>query len=91
MDLDVGGDAGIVNAISRTHGPSWRMVVASGPQVKAWGIYPGGQSGNPGSPHYDEFVEGWIKGELAALLFLKSEEEPNERIVSKLILGGESK
>ncbi|MFQ5602830.1 MAG: penicillin acylase family protein [bacterium] len=88
MDLDVGGDLGIVNATGRRHGPSWRMVVAFEPEVKAWGIYPGGQSGNPGSPHYDDFIESWVKGKLAELLFLKSPEEQDERIVSKLFLEG---
>ena len=86
MDLDVGGDLGIVNAIGKSHGPSWRMVVALGPEVKAWGIYPGGQSGNPGSPHYDDFVDDWIQGDLAELLFLKSKDSKHQRIVSKLNL-----
>jgi len=86
MDLDVGGDFGIVNAIGRTHGPSWRMVVALGAEVKAWGIYPGGQSGNPGSPHYDDFVDDWIQGDLAELLFLKSKDSEHKRIVAKLSL-----
>jgi len=86
MDLNVGGDLRIVNAIGKTHGPSWRMVVALGPEVKAWGIYPGGQSGNPGSPHYDDFVDEWVQGELAELLFLKSVDSKHQRIVSKLSL-----
>ncbi|MCH7674004.1 penicillin acylase family protein [candidate division KSB1 bacterium] len=86
LDLNVGGDLRIVNAIGKTHGPSWRMVVALGPEVKAWGIYPGGQSGNPGSPHYDDFVDDWVQGELAELLFLKSEDSEHQRIVSKLNL-----
>lgn len=89
LDLFVDGDLGIINATGRRHGPSWRMVVALGPEVKAWGIYPGGQSGNPGSPHYDDFIDDWIKGELAELLFLKSKEEKSERIVSRLIMEGE--
>ncbi len=86
MDLNAGGDLGIVNAIGRTHGPSWRMVVALGPEVQAWGIYPGGQSGNPGSLNYDDFIDSWMKGELAELLFLKSEDQQNIRILSKLTL-----
>ncbi|MFQ5706629.1 MAG: penicillin acylase family protein [bacterium] len=85
-DLFVDGDARVINATSRHHGPSWRMVVALGPQVKAWGIYPGGQSGNPGSPHYDDFIDAWVHGQLAELLYLQSKEEKNQRLVSKLIL-----
>lgn len=37
-----------------THSASWRVVVDFGSgQPQAWGIYPGGQSGNPFSPLYD--------------------------------------
>lgn len=88
MNLDVGGDRGIINATGRRHGPSWRMVVALGPEVEGWGIYPGGQSGNPGSKHYDDFIEPWTKGELAELLFLRSQDDANERIVSRCVLRG---
>nr|GFC81114.1 hypothetical protein [Tanacetum cinerariifolium] len=59
MDLDCGGGAGIVNATSERTGPSWRMVVALGPQVRAYGVFPGGQSGNPGSAAYDDMLETW--------------------------------
>ncbi|MEB2779642.1 penicillin acylase family protein [Algoriphagus sp. C2-6-M1] len=58
-----GGGAGIVNATSGTHGASWRMVVELGPEVKAFGIYPGGQSGNPGSKYYSNFIAKWANGE----------------------------
>ncbi|MBS1491745.1 MAG: penicillin acylase family protein [Bacteroidetes bacterium] len=55
-----GGNGSIVNAHGKRNGPSWRMVVSlekSG--VKAWGVYPGGQSGNPGSPYYNSMVTVW--------------------------------
>ena len=70
--IRVGGDLNIVNACSRTHGPSWRMVVEFGPSsVIAHGIYPGGQSGNPGSPWYDNMIGDWAEGKLQELVFLK--------------------
>jgi len=84
--LNVGGDRGIVNAITGSHGPSWRMIVQLGPVMKAWGIYPGGQSGNPGSPHYDDFIDHWVHGEVAPLLFLESEDVKNKRIVATMKL-----
>jgi penicillin amidase len=31
--------------------------------VKAWGVYPGGQSGNAGSPFYNNLLDRWSKGE----------------------------
>ena len=51
------------------HGPSWRMVVELGPEVRAWGIYPGGQSGNPASPEYDDRIAKWSAGQHDEILF----------------------
>jgi len=62
-DLKVEGDSKTLNAIGRSWGPSWRMIVAFGPgKPKAYGIYPGGQSGNPGSRNYDSMLEDWAAG-----------------------------
>ncbi|MCU0325487.1 MAG: penicillin acylase family protein [Spirosomaceae bacterium] len=81
LDLHVGGGGKIVNAITRSTGPSWRMVVQLDKGwPKAYGVYPGGQSGNIGSPFYDNMVDTWAKGELNELLFMKSKDEKNPRI-----------
>lgn len=80
VNVDVGGDANALNAISKTHGPSWRMIVELDKETKAWGVYPGGQSGNPGSPYYDSFLDKWAKGEYYEILFMKSPEE-SERVI----------
>lgn len=83
QDIPNGGGPGIVNATSETHGPSWRMVVELDKNwPKAYGLYPGGQSGNPGSPYYDNMVDKWAKGELNELLFMKTKDEKSSRIVS---------
>jgi penicillin G amidase len=72
-----------------THGASWRMVVELGPEVRAWGIYPGGQSGNPASPFYLDRLPGWLAGSLDPVLFPRSIEElPPARIRSALSLRG---
>lgn len=60
---------------SGTHGASWRMVVEMGPEVRAWGIYPGGQSGNPSSRFYADRITRWQAGELDTLLFPKTPDE----------------
>src|SRR5690606_6624422 len=62
--LNTGGSKSSVNAMSDTNGPSWRMVVALGEEVKAYGVFPGGQSGNPGSPYYDDMIDTWVDGRL---------------------------
>lgn len=70
------GSALSPNAIrAPSHGPSWRMVVEMGPEIKGYGVYPGGQSGNPGSPHYDRFLQSWIDGELFPIHFYRNTDE----------------
>lgn len=61
--LNIGGGKGIINATSGNWGPGWRMVVEPGDFGEAYGIFPGGQSGNPGSRFYDSFLEMWTRGE----------------------------
>ena len=76
IHMRAGGGRDMVNAHSRTHGPSWRMVVSlekSG--IRAWGTYPGGQSGNPGSPHYTDMLGRWLDGKYFSLNFPKTIEE----------------
>ncbi|NBC66836.1 MAG: penicillin acylase family protein [Bacteroidetes bacterium] len=80
QDLFNSGAAEAINAVRGTHGPSWRMVVELDPEgVRGYGVYPGGQSGNPGSDNYDEFVEPWRKGELFELTFLREKPEQSEK------------
>ena len=77
-NIAIGGNRGIINATSKTHGASWRMVVSVGDEPQAWGIYPGGQSGNPASPYYDNFVEMWRKGEYLPLVYMQSASDSSE-------------
>lgn len=72
FNLPIGGNGGIVNATSKNHGPSWRMIVEMSDPPKAYGVYPGGQSGNPGSKYYDDLVDIWAAGEYLDLNFLQS-------------------
>lgn len=80
------GTGSTVNALTDGHGPSWRMVVQMGPQVKGYGIIPGGQSGNPGSFYYDNMLPVWKAGKLNELLFLQKPDQPSPRIKNTLTL-----
>jgi penicillin amidase len=73
-DIHTGGGRGILNATSERHGASWRMVVEMGEEVKAFGIYPGGQSGNPGSKFYGNFIKKWSRGGYLNLDLMKRED-----------------
>lgn len=72
LNIPIGGDRNIVNATSENHGPSWRMIVEMSSPPTAIGIYPGGQSGNPGSKYYDNFIDDWAAGKYHQLNFLQS-------------------
>jgi len=49
--LNAGGAGDIINAMTHSHGPSWRMVVQLSAITEPYGVYPGGQCGNPGSKY----------------------------------------
>lgn len=79
----VGGASGIVNAAGPRSGPSWRMIVSlEKPQMKVWGVYPAGQSGNPGSPFYDNMVDAWTNGKYYRMNFSTSAEELKNKSIS---------
>lgn len=83
-----GGTGSVINALKGGNGPSWRMVVQMGPEVKGYGVFPGGESGNPGSYYYDDMFSTWKDGKLNELLFLKSADEKSDKIKSTLTLSG---
>lgn len=84
--LKTDGAKSTINALGSTNGPSWRVVVELGTEIKAKGLFPGGQSGNPGSPWYDNMVEAWTKGELNELLILKEADTKHPRIIQNITL-----
>jgi penicillin amidase len=54
-------------------GPSWRMVIDLGnstTELISVGVYPGGQSGNPVSSHYDDLLNLWLNYEYHDIYFL---------------------
>lgn len=77
-DVYSGGSFEAINATRFGNGPSWRMVVELGPEVRGWGVYPGGISGNPGSPNYNAFTDNWRNGEHFELNFYR--EKPTESL-----------
>ncbi len=78
-DVAIGGNRGILNAMSGTHGPSWRMIVEMTPDgPKAWGNNPGGQLGNPSSQNYDSQLSSWADGEYYELYFLENADKVEE-------------
>ena len=81
-----GGTGGVINALRENNGPSWRMVVQMGPKVKGYGVFPGGESGSPGSFFYMNMFKTWEDGKLNELLFLDSANEKSSRVKTALTL-----
>ena len=38
------------------------MIIELADKINAHVVYPGGQSGNPASRHYDDMVDDWVSG-----------------------------
>lgn len=78
--LNVGGNGNIINAVTHSHGPSWRMVVQLTTPTEAYGVYPGGQSGNPGSKYYDDYIDNWVSGTYNKLWFMREGDRTDRNI-----------
>lgn len=75
-----------INAISSGWGPSWRMIVELGPRPKAYGIYPGGQSGNVGSRFYENGVDDWRQGKYYRLNFFADKSDADKETTHVWVL-----
>jgi penicillin amidase len=58
-----------------TGGASWRMVVDFSDLGHSFGMYPGGQSEDPASPHYNDQTKPWAEGRYLPLYFYASPQE----------------
>ncbi|MBE3556358.1 MAG: penicillin acylase family protein [Firmicutes bacterium] len=66
------GDAFTPNAAGNepsTAGPSWRMIADLSHLDRSVGIYPGGESGDPASPHYADQLPLWQRYQYKRLYF----------------------
>jgi penicillin amidase len=92
LDVPVQGGPSTLSPSSGSgrFGASWRMVVELAPEVRAWTIYPGGQSGNPSSARYADRIATWSAGDLEpALLPRAAGEIPANRVSGRLSLARE--
>jgi penicillin amidase len=68
LDMSVDGHPDALNAVGSTYGPSWRMIVSLDKEIKAYGVFPGGQSGNPLSKFYKTSLDKWASKEYHELI-----------------------
>ena len=76
----------VINALRENNGPSWRMVVALGPKPKGYGVFPAGESGNPGSFYYNDMVKTWQNGQLYEMLFMQSLNDQKDKVKKTISL-----
>lgn len=86
LNMEANGCADALNATRSNFGPSWRMVVSLEEQVKAHGVYPGGQSGNPTSKYYKNMLDSWLKGDYYALNPSKDKETMRSKSTQTITL-----
>ncbi len=85
--LPIGGGKHIINATKHNHGPSWKMVIHLTTPTEAYGIYPGGQQGNPGSPFYDNMAMDWAKGQYYRLWVMQKSDTKDKRVKGTMKFG----
>jgi penicillin amidase len=56
-------------------GPPYRMIVDLGNLRNSWSLLAPGQSGHPGSPHYDDQVKGWFEHGYHPMLYYREDIE----------------
>jgi penicillin amidase len=80
----IGGDADTVWATGSPRndlrceniiGPPFRFIADLGDLGKSLGMLVPGQSGQPGSPHYDDQVQAWFTGEYHPMLYAREDVE----------------
>ncbi|WP_185154413.1 penicillin acylase family protein [Fulvivirga sp. M361] len=77
-NIQVDGQSKTINSTKPNHGPSQRLVVEMTSPPQAWVVLPGGQSGNPGNPLYENMIPLWRDGEYIKLNFMQNETSENE-------------
>jgi penicillin amidase len=85
-DIMVSGGHYSVKRVDPVVGASQRLVVEMGPEIKAWSAYPGGQSGNPGSPYYDHFLKDYLNDQYIEIDFFNRPENAGQPFLDTLKL-----
>ena len=86
MGISAAGHPNAIDALSGNWGPSMRLIVEMDKIPQGYGVYAGGQSGNPASKEYDRFVDDWTNGKYYKLNFFLTKEEGKSHTSYKWII-----
>ncbi len=64
--------------------PSYRQIVDLGDLTRSIAIFPPGQSGHLGNPHYDDLIQPWLKGEYYPMLWTR--EQVDREMVNRFVI-----
>ena len=53
---------------------------------RAYGLYPGGQSGKPASKYYDNMIDDWTAGKLNTLIFMRSKDQKVDKVLKNVLI-----
>lgn len=56
------------------------MIVQMSANTEAYGLYPGGQSGNPGSKYYDNMIDSWVQGKYYKLWVMNDADKSSANV-----------
>jgi len=79
-----GGGGGPLPTSPGQGGQSWTFIANLANLSNSYGVFPGGQSENPASPFYDNYIPIWIKGEYLPLTFTTNITRQN--MIAEIIL-----
>jgi penicillin amidase len=68
-------------------GPPFRFIADLGDLRNSWGLLAPGQSGQPGSRHYDDQIEAWFRGGYHPMLWAREDVEREARARLRLAPG----
>jgi penicillin amidase len=86
LGIELWGHPHALNAISKNWGPTLRLVVEMKGRPRGYGIYAGGQSGNPASKKYKKGINDWSKGFYYKLHFFSDTKEGESHMKYKWTL-----
>jgi penicillin amidase len=67
------------DTIAGVIGPPFRSVIDLGDLRNSWGLLAPGQSGQPGSRHYDDQIQAWFDGDYHPILYYREDVEREAR------------
>ncbi len=87
-DFNTPNDASGVGPLNYpTGGQSWAMVVNLSNVSRSLGVYPGGQSGDPASSLYSNYINNWANGDYLPLIYVQgSSSFPSSEIMAVITL-----